>query len=77
MRYHLIVWMESSECWHDVDVITVPRKHRHDPLRYALSMARNTHPRLTSFGGQWAVVEEHDLAEAMARKPRPILALAG
>lgn len=68
MTYHLIIWMESSECWHEVDEITVPIAGRRDPLRYAIAIARNTHPRLR---GQWAVVAERDLAEAMASDPRP------
>ena len=73
MRFHLIVWMESQEEWHDVDEINVPRKHRHDALSYAMAVARNTHPRLR---GLWAVVPIANLDEAMARDPRKGLTLA-
>lgn len=72
MRFHLIVWMESQEQWHDVDEINVPRGKR-DPLSYATAVARNTHPRLR---GLWAVVPIANLDEAMARDPRKGLTLA-
>jgi hypothetical protein len=68
MRFHLIVWLESQEQWHDVDEIDVPQKPRHGSrLSYATAVAHNTHPRLR---GIWAVVQEDELAEAMARDPR-------
>ncbi len=70
MRYHLIVWMESSETWHQADSLDVSGKHKHGPLRYAIAVLHNTHPRLTRNSGQWAVVADVDLAEAMARDPR-------
>ncbi len=76
MRYHLIVWLESSECWHTADTVTVAEKHRRDPLRYAIAVLRNTNPRLTR-NGQWAVVADYDLAEALATDPRRSLSLAG
>ena len=68
MRYHLIIWLESSECWHTADTLDVAKRRR-DPLRYAIAVLRNTHPRLTR-GGHWAVVADVDLAEALATDPR-------
>jgi hypothetical protein len=62
MWYYLIVWMESQQCWHEIEDFRAPS------LRHALAIARNTHPRLR---GRWAVVPRDQLEEAMASDPRP------
>ena len=61
--YYLLVWMEDSSCWWQAD------ECEESSLRRATMILRGRNPRQCRPGRLWAVVDYHELNEALRRTP--------